>query len=53
MTAPALQARGLHVALGQPAWPLAYWLSPLSGLLLWAPLFLLLDALRLGGWRRR
>jgi len=46
-------AAGLHVALGEPPLPLAYWLSPLSGLLLWAPGFLLPDALRLGGWRGR
>ena len=27
--------------------------APLVGLLLWAPVFLLLDGLRLGHWRRR
>ncbi len=35
------------------ALPLAYWLAPLLGMLLWPPVFVLLDALRLGGGRRR
>lgn len=43
----------VHVALGQPALPAMFWLAPLTGMLLWAPVFLLLDALRLGHWRRR
>ena len=46
-------AAGLHVVLGAPTLPLAYWLSPVAGLLLWTPVFLLLDALRLGHWRAR
>ena len=43
----------VHVALGMPSLPGWYWVAPLVGLLLWAPVFLLLDGLRLGHWRRR
>jgi rod shape-determining protein MreD len=43
----------IHVALGIQPLPLRFWLAPLAGMLLWAPVFLLLDALRLGSWRRR
>jgi len=43
----------VHVALGLPTLPLLFWLAPLAGMLLWAPVFLLLDGLRLGHWRRR
>lgn len=38
----------LHLALGEPQPPLAAWWSPLAGMLLWGPVFLLLDRLRLG-----
>jgi rod shape-determining protein MreD len=38
----------VHLALGEPLLPWAFWWAPLLGMLLWAPLFLLLDALRLG-----
>ena len=41
-------AAAIHLALGQPALPWDYWWAPLPGALLWPPLFLLLDALRLG-----
>ena len=41
----------IQLALGQPRLPWEYWWAPLLGALLWPPLFLLLDALRLG--RRR
>ena len=41
----------IHLALGQPRLPWNYWWAPLLGVALWPPLFLLLDALRLG--RRR
>ena len=44
---------GLHLALGEPVLPSSYWLAPLVGMLLWPPVFLILDALRLGAWRRR
>lgn len=43
----------VHIALGKPTLPAMFWLAPLAGMLLWAPVFLLLDALRLGHWRRR
>ncbi|HEY4582965.1 MAG TPA: rod shape-determining protein MreD [Lysobacter sp.] len=46
-------AAGLHFALGEPVLPGRYWLAPLVGMLLWPPVFLVLDALRLGAWRRR
>ena len=38
----------IHLALGQPTLAWTYWWAPLVGMLLWPPLFLLLDALRLG-----
>jgi rod shape-determining protein MreD len=41
-------ATAIHLALGQPTLPWNYWWAPLLGMLLWPPLFLLLDALRLG-----
>ena len=40
----------VHVVVGVPQLPWGYWLAPLVGMLLWAPLHMLLDALRL---RRR
>ena len=40
----------VHVVVGVPQLPWTYWLSPLAGMLLWAPLHLLLDTLRM---RRR
>ena len=42
-------AAAVHLALGEPLPPLASWWSPLVGMLLWPPLFVLLDRLRLGG----
>ncbi len=45
-------AAAIHVALGIQPLPMMFWLAPLSGMLLWPPVFLLLDALRLGSWRR-
>ncbi len=38
----------IHVALGAAQLPWTFWMAPLLGLLLWAPLVLVLDALRLG-----
>ena len=38
----------IHLGLGEPALPWSFWWAPLLGMLLWPPLFLLLDALRLG-----
>lgn len=43
----------LHLAIGEPYLPVSYWLGAAVGMLLWAPVFLALDALRLGTWRRR
>ncbi|MEI2453675.1 rod shape-determining protein MreD [Lysobacter firmicutimachus] len=43
----------IHTVLREPTLPAAFWLAPLAGMLLWPPIFLLLDALRLGSWRRR
>ena len=40
-------AAGLHLMTGVPQLPLAYWGAPLAGMLLWPPLHLLLDFLRL------
>ena len=37
----------VHVVLGVPQLPWSYWLAPLVGMVLWAPLHLLLDTLRL------
>lgn len=36
----------LHLALNQPQLPWRHWWGPVVGLLLWPPLFLLLDSLR-------
>jgi rod shape-determining protein MreD len=41
-------ASAIHFAIGEPMLPWAYWWAPLLGMLLWPPLFVLLDALRLG-----
>lgn len=41
-------ATAIHLTLGQPTLPWKYWWAPLLGMLLWPPLFLMLDALRLG-----
>lgn len=38
----------LHLALGEPLLPWNYWWAPVLGMLLWAPLFVLLDGLRHG-----
>ena len=43
----------LHFALGEPLLPPAAWAAPASGMLLWPPLFLLFDSLRLRAWRKR
>lgn len=43
----------IHLALGEPVLPLAYWWAPAIGMLLWVPLFVLLDALRMGRGARR
>ena len=38
----------VHLTLGEPALPWNYWWAPVLGMLLWPPLFVMLDALRLG-----
>jgi len=38
----------LHLMLGEPQLPPSFWWGPVSGLVLWAPLYVLLDRLRLG-----
>jgi rod shape-determining protein MreD len=43
----------VHLLLGLPTPPALAWLAPALGMLLWAPLFFLLDSLRLRAWRRR
>lgn len=43
----------IHLALGEPLLPAAYWWAPLPGMLLWAPVFVLLDALRMGRGARK
>ncbi|GAB6197281.1 rod shape-determining protein MreD [Lysobacter xanthus] len=44
---------GLHIALREPTLPWSYWIAPAIGMLMWPPVFLVLDGLRLGRWRRR
>lgn len=43
----------IHVAIGEPTLPATFWLAPLSGLLLWPLVYVALDSLRHGHWRRR
>jgi len=38
----------VHFTLGEPQLPWTFWWAPLLGMLLWGPLFLLLDSFRLG-----
>ena len=38
----------VHLALGEPTLPWQYWWAPLLGMALWLPLYVLLDAVRLG-----
>ena len=41
-----IMGAAVHLALGLPQLPWTYWLAPVLGMLLWAPLFLVMDALR-------
>ncbi len=41
-------AAAMHFMLGEPVRPWLWWLSPLIAAVLWPPLFIVLDALRLG-----
>ena len=43
----------LHLALGESPLPPLSWVAPVIGMLLWPPLFLLFDTLRLRAWRNR
>ena len=43
----------IHLTLGVPNPPALSWTSPLIGMLLWAPVFVLMDGVRMGGWRKR
>src|SRR5688572_4838613 len=43
----------LHLMLGAPAPPTLAWLAPVIGMVLWVPVFAILDSLRLGTWPRR
>lgn len=45
-------ATAVHLALGEPTLPWQYWWAPALGMLLWPPLFLLMDTLRQGKGRR-
>ena len=43
----------LHLVLGVQPLPWAYWFAPLIGMVLWGPVYVALDAMRMGAWRRR
>ena len=43
----------IRLTLGEPVASSSAWLSPLLGMLLWIPVFVLLDGLRMGGWRKK
>jgi rod shape-determining protein MreD len=43
----------IHFVLGDPPLPREFWLAPLPGMLLWPLVFVGLDSMRLGQWRRR
>lgn len=43
----------IHFTLGVPRVPALAWLAPGLGMLLWPPVFMLLDGLRLGSWRAK
>ena len=40
-------AMAVHLVLGEVQLPWAFWAAPLVGMVLWAPLHLVLDTLRL------
>ena len=46
-------AMAVHLSLGVQPLPWSYWLAPLLGMLLWGPVYVALDALRIGAWRKR
>lgn len=39
----------VHLALGEPLLPWSFWWAPLIGMVLWPPMFVLLDRMRIGG----
>lgn len=43
----------VHLVLGLPTPSALAWLAPVGGMLLWPLVYVVLDALRLGHWRRR
>lgn len=43
----------VNLTVGEPVPTPMSWFSPLVGMLLWGPVFVLLDGLRMGGWRRK
>ena len=43
----------IRLTLGEPTLASLAWFSPLIGMLLWVPVFMLLDGLRMGGWGKR
>ena len=46
-------AMAVHLSLGVQPLPWSYWLAPLLGMLLWGPVYVALDAMRIGAWRKR
>ena len=46
-------ATALHFALGVHPLPWSYWIAPVVGMVLWGPVYVALDAMRMGAWRRR
>jgi rod shape-determining protein MreD len=46
-------ALAIRLTLGEPTLASLAWFSPLIGMLLWVPVFMLLDGLRMGGWGKR
>lgn len=46
-------ALAVRLTLGEPPLASLAWFSPLVGMLLWVPVFMLLDGMRMGGWGRR
>ena len=46
-------ALAIRLTLGEPTLASLAWFAPLIGMLLWVPVFMLLDGLRMGGWGKR
>jgi len=43
----------VHLALGVQPLPWSYWFAPLLGMVLWGPVYVALDTMRMGAWRKR